>query len=209
MSKEKGYIYILTNPAFPQYVKLGYAKNVETRLKTLNASSAVPFAFRLYATYEVSKKLTDKGLHKLIDQLNPDLRTIDEVDGKKRVREFYAMSREDAYSLLESIAKISGTERKLKKIAPSSSEAKDEKKAKEDRQGPLKFSECDIPVGSKLQFARDKSIEVEVVDDRHVEYKGEVTSLSRVAQTLLKRKYNVQGPAYFEYKGKLLVGLRK
>ncbi len=209
MSKEKGYIYILTNPAFPQYVKLGYAKNVETRLKTLNASSAVPFAFRLYATYEVSKKLTDKGLHKLIDQLNPDLRTIDEVDGKKRVREFYAMSREDAYSLLESIAKISGTERKLKKVAPTSQQSKDEKKASEDRQGPLKFSECDIPVGSKLQFARDKSIEVEVVDDRHVEYKGEVTSLSRVAQLLLKKKYGVQGPAYFEYKGKLLVDLRK
>ncbi|MBQ2643174.1 MAG: GIY-YIG nuclease family protein [Eubacterium sp.] len=209
MLKEKGYIYILTNPAFPQYVKLGYAKNVENRLKSLNASSAVPFAFRLYATYEVNKKLTDKGLHKLIDQLNPELRTIDEVDGKKRVREFYAMSREDAYSLLESIAKISGTERKLKKIAPSSSESKDEKKANEDRQGPLKFSECNISVGAKLQFARDKSIEVEVVDDRHVEYKGEVTSLSRVAQMLLKRKYNVQGPAYFEYKGKLLVDLRK
>lgn len=209
MQKEKGYIYILTNPAFPQYVKIGYAKNVENRLKSLNASSAVPFAFRLYATYEVNKKLTDKGLHKLIDQLNPELRTIDEVDGKKRVREFYAMSREDAYSLLESIAKISGTERKLKKIAPSSSESKDEKKANEDRQGPLKFSECNIPVGAKLQFARDKSIEVEVVDDRHVEYKGEVTSLSRVAQMLLKRKYNVQGPAYFEYEGKLLVDLRK
>ena len=29
-------IYILTNPSFPQYVKIGYADNVETRLKQLN-----------------------------------------------------------------------------------------------------------------------------------------------------------------------------
>ncbi len=209
MSKEKGFIYILTNPAFPQYVKLGYAKNVETRLKTLNASSAVPFAFRLYATYEVSKKLTDKGLHKLIDQLNPDLRTIDEVDGKKRVREFYAMSREDAYSLLESIAKISGTERKLKKVAPTSKESKDEKKANEDRLPPFTFSECGIPIGAKVQFVKDKTIEAEVVDDRHVEYDGEVTSLSKLARVLLKRNSPVQGPLHFEYKGKKIVDLRR
>lgn len=209
MSKEKGYIYILTNPAFPQYVKLGYAKNVETRLKTLNASSAVPFAFRLYATYEVSKKLTDKGLHKLIDQLNPDLRTIDEVDGKKRVREFYAMSREDAYSLLESIAKISGTERKLKKVAPTSKESKDEKKANEDRQPAFTFSECGISIGAKVTFVKDNSIKAEVVDDKHVEYKGEVTSLSTLAQTLMKKNYPVQGPLFFEYKGKVLVDYRK
>lgn len=31
-----GVIYILTNPSFNQYVKIGYADNVETRLKQLN-----------------------------------------------------------------------------------------------------------------------------------------------------------------------------
>ncbi len=209
MSKEKGYIYILTNPAFPQYVKLGYAQNVETRLKTLNASSAVPFAFRLYATYQVNKKLTDKGLHKLIDQLNPELRTVDEVGGKKRVREFYAMSREDAYSLLESIAKISGTERRLKKVAPTKQESKDEKKANEDKLPPFTFSECGIPIGAKIHYIKDKSIKLEVVDDKHVEYDGEVVSLSKLAQILLKRKSPVQGPLHFEYKGNRLVDLRK
>lgn len=29
----KGVIYILTNPSFPQYVKIGYADNVESRLR--------------------------------------------------------------------------------------------------------------------------------------------------------------------------------
>ena len=48
-----GYIYIMTNPSFPEYVKIGYAKDVKQRLDELNRSSAVPFAFRIYATYEV------------------------------------------------------------------------------------------------------------------------------------------------------------
>ena len=58
-----GYIYILTNPSFPQYVKIGYATDVKQRLDELNRSSAVPFAFRVYATYEVDSALSDKKLH--------------------------------------------------------------------------------------------------------------------------------------------------
>ena len=86
----KGFIYILTNPSFKEYVKIGYADNVENRLKQLNNSECIPFAFRVYATYEVEERLTDKKLHSLIDQLNPNLRSIENVGGKVRVREFYA-----------------------------------------------------------------------------------------------------------------------
>ena len=32
MADHIGYIYILTNPSFPQYVKIGYADDVEKRL---------------------------------------------------------------------------------------------------------------------------------------------------------------------------------
>lgn len=68
-----GKIYILTNPSFPDYVKIGYSRNVEERLNRLNNSEAVPFAFRLYATYDVETKSADKVLHKIIDKLNSDL----------------------------------------------------------------------------------------------------------------------------------------
>ena len=64
-AKKAGVIYILTNPSFPDYVKIGYATNIENRLKQLNRSECIPFAFRVYATYDVSTPLQDKELHKL------------------------------------------------------------------------------------------------------------------------------------------------
>ena len=115
MSK-KGVIYILTNPSFREYVKIGYATDIEKRLKTLNRSETIPFAFRVYATYDVDTELADKELHRLIDMLNPDLRTIETFDGKTRTKEFYAMKPEEAYRLLESIAKISGTSHRLRRM---------------------------------------------------------------------------------------------
>ena len=130
----KGVIYILTNPSFPDYIKIGYAKNLERRLQQLNRSETIPFAFRAYAVYEVESALTDKELHKLIDRLNPDLRSIETFDGRERVKEFYAMSAEDAYSLLESIAKISGTQERLKRVQPEGHEIIDEQIAEEVRE---------------------------------------------------------------------------
>ena len=60
MTKEhKGYIYILTNPSFEEYVKIGYAHDVEKRIQQLNRSETIPYAFRAYAKYEVDSELTD------------------------------------------------------------------------------------------------------------------------------------------------------
>lgn len=131
MEETKGVIYILTNPSFPEYVKIGYADDVKRRLKELNRSECTPFAFRLYAYYEVNHRLTDMKLHNIIDRLNPDLRSIDNVDGKKRIREFYAMSKEDAYALFEAIAEINGLSDNLHLVEPTKKDKKEESIAKE------------------------------------------------------------------------------
>lgn len=214
MNKEKktGVIYILTNPSFPDYVKIGYARNIETRLKQLNRSETIPFAFRVYAVYKVESELTDKELHKLIDKLNPELRTIENFDGKERVKEFYAMSAEDAYGLLECIAKISGTLDRLQRLTPEGHEILDEQIANEVREtarrGPFRFSECNIPVGSEIEFIEDKGIKAVVVDDRRIEYEGETTSVSALAQKLKGFEHAVQGTLWFTYKGEKLIDIR-
>ena len=113
MKQEGGYIYILTNPSFPQYVKIGYADDVNERLKQLNRSECIPFAFKLYAYYQVNQRLTDLKIHEMIDKLNPNLRCIDTFNGKPRKKEFYAISKETAYNILQSIAVVSGTIERL------------------------------------------------------------------------------------------------
>lgn len=208
-----GVIYILTNPSFPEYVKIGYAHNLERRLKQLNRSEAIPFAFRCYAIYEVSSELTDKELHKMIDTLNPDLRTIETFDGKERVKEFYAMKPEDAYALLESIAKISGTTSALKRMTPEGHEVLDEQLAEEiqetARRGPFRFSECGIQVGSFITFVEDESIQAKVIDDRRIEYNGITTSVSALAQKIKGFDHPVQGTLWFTYNGKRLDDIRR
>ena len=82
MNDKKGVIYILTNPSFPDYVKIGYADDIDKRLKQLNRSECIPFAFRVYATYEVNSRLSDLKLHAIIDKLNPDLRSVDRICGR-------------------------------------------------------------------------------------------------------------------------------
>jgi len=208
----KGVIYILTNPSFPDYVKIGYATDIEKRLKQLNRSETIPFAFRVYAVYEVDKSLTDKELHKLIDTINPDLRTIENFDGKERVKEFYAMSAEDAYTLLECIAKISGTSDRLNRMQPEGHEILDEQVAEEVRQtarrGPFRFSDVGIPFGSEIVYIEDDTIRPTVVDDRHIEYNGETTSLSALAERLTGVGHAVQGTLWFTYNGEVLNDLR-
>ena len=86
---KNGVIYILTNPSFPDYVKIGYADDIGKRLQQLNRSECIPFAFRVYATYEVNSRLSDLKIHTIIDKLNPNLRSIENFNGQKRVREFY------------------------------------------------------------------------------------------------------------------------
>lgn len=91
-----GVIYILTNPSFPDYVKIGYADNIETRLRQLNRSECIPFAFRVYATYEVDSRLSDKKIHAIIDKLNRIIPNVDEVQAEETAQEIDTESTERA-----------------------------------------------------------------------------------------------------------------
>ena len=212
--ESKGYIYILTNPAFPQYVKIGYADDVGKRLQQLNRNEGLPFAFRCYATYEVNTRLTDMKIHDVIDRLNPELRTIDNINGKKRVREFYAMSPEDAYGILEAIAEINGLEKNLQKWEKTKEESEAESLSESiaeehmERKSPFQFSMCGIEVGEEIASLEKPEVKCTVYDDRHVFYQDEIWSLSALAKKLTGWKRLPQGPAHFTYKGQILSDLR-
>ncbi len=189
----KGYIYIMTNPALKDMVKIGYATDVEARRKQLS-TTALPYEYEIYATYETSGNLEDKKLHRMIDNLNPDLRV-------SKSREFFIMTPEQAYELLEAIATISGTTNKLKKVKVCVAKKQQAKKP------PVNFSKCGIPIGAKLVFIEDPSVVVEVVSDRKVLYNDEITSLSAISDKI--KGYSTSGPQFFTYNGETISDIAK
>ena len=218
MDTSKGYIYILTNPSFPDYVKIGYASNVEDRLKQLNSTECTPFAFRVYATYEVPVALADKEVHNIIDSLNSSLRSSEIWNGKLRKREFYAMAPEDAYKIFEAMAKIHDCLERLKLIPASSEEKKDEEEAiqieeeTQERRASFSFESIKIAPGEEVEFwynsKTPSGIMCRVLNDRQVQYEGKTWSLSGLARKLTNAKNCVPGPHYFKYKGEWLNDIR-
>lgn len=166
----KSYIYIMTNPALKDMVKIGYATNFEQRRQQLS-TTALPYDYEVYATYETSGNLEDKKLHKLIDKLNSDLRV-------SKNREFFIMSPEDAYELLETIAFISGTSDKLNKVHKELLIDKHQtiKKPKID------FYKCGLKNGDILEYINDSSVKVTICSNNKAIYNEEITSLTNVVR---------------------------
>ena len=184
----------MTNPCLQNMVKIGYATDVEERRKQLS-TTALPYEYEIYATYETPGKLEDKKLHKLIDNLNPDLRV-------SKNREFFVMSPEEAYDLLEAIAMISGSKDKLCKV-----KVVDKSVDQKAKKPAVNFQKCNIPIGAELVFMDDQTVRVIVVSDRKVQYNNEITSLSAVARSI--KGYSVAGPSCFTYNGKLIADIAR
>lgn len=216
---KKGVIYILTNPSFDDWVKIGYADDVEERVKQLNRGECTPFAFRIYATYEVDSRLMDKKMHLIIDKLNRNLRSVDDYNGQQRVREFFAISPEDAYAIFEAMAEIHGCPERLKKWKPSEEECRDEELAesiaeenawrKQARHENYTFSYWDVPIGAVLVHCSDENIQCTVVGERKLDYCGEIMYMTPFAQRISGKKYITNGPgwvgSHFKYDGELLL----
>ena len=146
------------------------------------------------------------------------MRSTEEIDGKKRIREFFAMAPEDAYSILEAIAEINGYKHRLKKWKATATEQKAEELAQEiseqhqERLSPFRFSLCNISTGEQIEFCcvgNEHSGEICTVhDDKHVKFNGEIWSLSALVKHLLNTTQSVAGPRYFKYKGEWLNDIR-
>lgn len=100
----------------------------------------------------------------MIDRLRPDLRSVEATDRGVRVREFYAMSPEDAYGLLYSIARLSGTLDRLSLVDGSESEQVISKHGRR----AFKFSEHGIPVGAEIELIGSDGIKATVLSDGRI-----------------------------------------
>lgn len=203
----KGIVYILTNPCLDGWVKIGMTNrnDIEKRLEQLNSPTNIPLMFRAYALYYVDNPAeVEKDIHELIDMIDDSLHARETLSsGRTREREFFRISPERAFYIFKKVAKFRGDMENLV-LVPATDEQQEEEVVASTRLKSFKFSMVDVPVGSELSFLKDDSITCTVVDNRnHVEYQGEVTTMSALAARLLDAR-SVAGPRFFAYKGEVL-----
>ena len=67
----------------------------------------------------------------------------------------------------------------------------------------MNFAQMQIPVGGVLLY-RDGDAQVTVADERHVNFKDQVCSLTAATRDIMGLDYSVQPAPYWTYNGKTL-----
>jgi len=194
----KGIVYILTNQAYPDYIKIGKTTNLEQRLKSLD-TTGVPLPFECYYAIEVSDySRVEKLIHQSFDKYRV-----------RNNREFFELLPENAKSAL----KLTNG----KDITPTDDivETIEDKKALDkarNKRNRFSFNLINIQPGTELSFIKDSDQKCKVLDDRLVEFRGEEMTLSGSALIVINELgyewSQIHGPAYWEYQGKSLHDMR-
>jgi len=212
MSKEPGYVYILTNPSFREdWVKIGKSSRpVDIRSKELD-NTAVPLPFEIYATLQTVKyDVVEKKIHKAIDRLT-DLRI-------RQNREFFNIKPELALEIFKDEAMILDDAvitmyENNQPIVPKPNATTQPAKPAIPHRPRFKFSMVGIPIGAELTFI-PTGYKVKVASDDQIEYEGRIYKLSPFVGTFMPEDHRnasgaYQGAKYFSYNGKVLDEIRK
>lgn len=180
------FVYIFTNPAMPDWIKVGRTNDVKRRRDELSGTS-VPFPFECFAYLEVPSKLVsnvEKGLHDLLG------RSFD------KEKEFFKSSPD---KVLDFFRNVRGYNPSFKLFEHPDLDAPLDKK----KLPATNFQMLQIPVGAVLSFDRDDSVTCTVADSTNqVIFQGQRYALSALACELLH--YSVNGYRVFVFEGETL-----
>jgi hypothetical protein len=166
-------VYVLSNPAFDRYVKVGRTVDLHQRLRQLDNTS-LPLPFRCEFAIEVADEVEAE---RLIHQAFADVRV-------RSSREFFEIEPQRVIAAL----KLTGG----KDVTPKEDVAEDAEgiEALERTVATRRsysFDDAHVSIGDMLVYTRDEAVTATVVADKKIEFEGEITSLSRAALTLLHR----------------------
>lgn len=169
-----GIVYVLSNPAFDTYVKVGRTTDLVQRLRSLDNTS-VPLPFRCIFAIEVENELE---VERLVHQAFANHRT-------RTTREFFEI---DARHVIAALKLTGGRE-----VTPKSDIAEDREGIEaldkaESKRRSYSFADAGIKVGDILTYSRNDQVTATVVGEKKIEFEGVVTSLSKAALTLLHRE---------------------
>lgn len=201
VTENYGIVYVLTNPAMPDLVKIGMTtrNEIDSRMRELY-STGVPFPFECEYACKVlvcDCAKIEKALHVAFHPYRVNAS-----------REFFKILPEQAIAILKLLDRGSDITNEVTAEINEDVTVSDKvaaQKFKQNRRPPLNFREMGIPVGSKLQFVKDEqAFEVEIYADKKVLFNNEERSLTSVTQELLGLDYSVQPTPYWTYNGKSL-----
>ena len=187
-----GIVYVITNPAMPGFVKIGMTdQTMQERLRTLDGTN-IPVPFECVAAWEFDDAgKVEAALHRAF----ADRR-------ERRNREFFTVSPDQPIAILEAFGAKDVTPQDDALGEESAEDRASLSKARKRREN-FRFSMVGIEPGGTLVSVWDDTVTCNVVDDRRVNFEGEVTSLSASALKVLhgmgKRWRAVSGPESWCY----------
>jgi hypothetical protein len=189
-------VYVLINEAMPGYVKIGFTTtSIEQRIRELD-TTAIPLPFECYFAAKLRTR-SAKEIERLLHDAFLEKRV-------RSSREFFQISPERVVSALR-IAEIED-------ITPNRDfvESEEDQKALDkarERRVMFNFEMAKIPLGATLVFVEDENITATVVKlsgQKTIEYQGEISSPSSLAQRIKNNPYPLQGTLYWMYEGETL-----
>ena len=188
----RGIVYILSNPAMQDYVKIGRTQgtssaDVRRRMKELD-TTGVPRAFECeYASLVENHQAVESALHTAF--------------GGYRVRENREFFEDLQSFRVKAILKLF----EIQDVTPTGvSELQGEGPEKPIKRPNLRFSMLDIPIGASLQWVDDPEVQCVVAGDKHVTYSDQRWALSPLTQMLKDSGHPVAGAFFWLYEGETL-----
>jgi hypothetical protein len=190
-------VYVLTNPAMPDLVKIGMTTQDDVKLRQDQLySTGVPFPFDLeYACKVDDARRVETALHIAFGPYRVNPR-----------REFFKIEPEQAIAILK-LLDLQGLQETTSAIEamPSTVEPIETEAAKvfKARSPKFNFEEMGIPLGSVLEFT-ESEFSAEVSSSNKVSFEGQQYSLTALTRKLLGIDYNVQPGRYWVWNGQNL-----
>jgi len=191
-------VYVLTNPAMPNLVKIGKTTQLEVdaRMRQLY-STGVPFPFECAFACQVKDATeVEKALHIAFrkNRLNPN-------------REFFEIDPEQVIAILK-LLRVDDITTQFEQQMEAEVEATDKQSAQnfKRRQRPrMNFYELGIPAGSIL-ISKNGMLQATVVDEKKVELQGMICSLTEATRKLLNLPNGapIQPSPHWTFNGKLV-----
>jgi hypothetical protein len=190
-------VYVLTNPAMPGLVKIGYTDSEDANARiTALYSTGVPVPFKLeFACRVENAEEVEKALHIAFapNRINPR-------------REFFEIDPEQAIAILKLLHVDEATtevDQQPSDLDEQSIVARNQLTYKYPK---LNFEEMGIPIGAVLQSA-DSDATVTVLNAKKVKFGDETMSLTKVTRIVLDLNYNVRPVSHWTYLGRSLADM--